>query len=458
MNISNKSIHSDQARKFRVITSKHLGQLDHLSFLSTETRQQLKAVASVFPFRVNEYVVNHLIDWSKVPDDPMFQLTFPQPGMLTDDDMAHMLDLIRRDEPEETITRAAQRIQMRLNPHPAGQMALNVPRVNGKVVRGVQHKYRETVLFFPSQGQTCHSYCTYCFRWAQFISNDELKFAAQEVEPLLAYLKEHPGISDVLFTGGDPMVMKTPVLRRYIEPLLAADLPHVSTIRIGTKAPVYWPYRFTDGNDADELLRLFEEIVARGKHLAVLVHFSHYREVEAPEVQTALARIRATGAVIRCQAPLIRHVNDTPEVWTRMWHSQVKQGAIPYYMFVERDTGPNEYFKVPLHRALDIFQAARKQLSGLSRTVRGPVMSCTPGKVLVNGTVDLGGRLAFVLKFLQARDPAHIDEIFFAKYDEQAAWFDELEQISLATPAALHSTRPPRSHSSVAAAYARRGR
>jgi L-lysine 2,3-aminomutase len=64
---------------------------------------------------------------------------------------------------------------MRLNPHPAGQLLLNAPRLHGRPLPGLQHKYQETVLFFPRQGQTCHAYCTYCFRWAQFVNEPELK-------------------------------------------------------------------------------------------------------------------------------------------------------------------------------------------------------------------------------------------------------------------------------------------
>lgn len=416
-----------KAQAFRAYGHKDIDNIPQLRALPPGDRLAIKAVSAVLPFRVNTYVLDHLIDWDNIPEDPMFQLTFPQPDMLDPGDLARMVDLFRRDEPAEVIQAEARRVQMRLNPHPAGQMELNVPVAGGKALRGMQHKYRETVLFFPSQGQTCHSYCTYCFRWAQFVGIDDLKFAAREADDLVGYLRKHPEVTDVLFTGGDPMIMKTRVLRRYIEPLLEADLPSLTSIRIGTKAPAYWPYRFTTDADADELLRLFEDVSARGKHLGVMAHFSHYRELEAPEVTAALARIRSTGAVIRCQAPLIRHVNDDAAVWSRMWHTQVKLGAIPYYMFIERDTGPNGYFKVPLYRALRIFQDAYKGLSGLGRTVRGPVMSCTPGKVLVNGVMEVAGQLVFVLKFLQARNPEWVDKLFLVEHDERAAWLNELK-------------------------------
>lgn len=100
---------------------------------------------------------------------------------------------------------------------------------------GVQHKYAETCLVFPSVGQTCHAFCTYCFRWAQFVGWRDLKFATDRDMTFLRYLREHHEASDVLLTGGDPLVMPTTVLARYIEPLLAPGFEHIRTIRLGTK-------------------------------------------------------------------------------------------------------------------------------------------------------------------------------------------------------------------------------
>ena len=153
---------------------------------------------------------------------------------------------------------------MALNPHPAGQMTHNVPLHNEEPLPGVQHKYLETVLFFPSNGQTCHAYCTFCFRWAQFVGIEELKFANNDVELLVSYLKKHRRVTDVLITGGDPMIMGTKTLRRYLEALLTPELEHIQSIRIGTKAVGYWPQRFVTDTDADDLMRLFEKVVNSG--------------------------------------------------------------------------------------------------------------------------------------------------------------------------------------------------
>ena len=101
-------------------------------------------------------------------------------------------------------------------------------------------------------------------------------------------------------------------------------------------------------------------------------------------------------------------------------------GMIPYYMFVERDTGPQDYFAVPLARAYEIYRDAYSAVSGLCRTVRGPSMSATPGKVCVDGIAEVGGQRVFVLHFIQARDPAIVGRPFFAHYDPHAAWLTDL--------------------------------
>ena len=117
-------------------------------------KEEIQAVSAVLPFRVNSYVLDELIDWDAVPDDPMFQLTFPQGEMLAQGDLDRMLDLVRSDAPADQVKLTAQAIQRKLNPHPSGQVELNVPSYGGEPLRGLQHKYPETVLFFPAQGQT----------------------------------------------------------------------------------------------------------------------------------------------------------------------------------------------------------------------------------------------------------------------------------------------------------------
>ena len=417
-------VHS--APRFQMYTERHLDQIPQLARLSAQQRFDMRVVANVLPFRVNQYVIEQLIDWDRVPDDPMFQLTFPQPGMLAPEEFSGMADVLRRGADRAAVRAVADEIRIGLNPHPAGQQQMNVPELGGKALPGMQHKYRETVLFFPSQGQTCHAYCTFCFRWARFVGNQELRFASNDAELIHHYLAAHAQVSDLLMTGGDPMVMKTHHMADYLLPLLHPQFDHIQAIRIGTKSLTYWPYRFTSDTDADDMLRLFERLVVGGKHVALMAHYNHWRELETPQARQAIRRIRETRVMIWGQGPLLAHINDDPAVWTRLWRTQVHLGIIPYYMFVERDTGARRYFEVPLVKAWQIYREAMSQVSGLARTVRGPSMSAGPGKVEIQGVTQIGGEQVFVLRFIQGRNADWVERPFFARFDPKATWLDEL--------------------------------
>lgn len=249
----------------------------------------------------------------------------------------------------------------------------------------------------------------------------------KETTPLLKQLRLHKNVTDILFTGGAPMTMSASILATYIRPLLDPEFEHIRTIRIGTKVLTYWPYRFLTDSDKDEILNLFEEIVATGKNLSIQAHFNHPIELSTLAVKNAIQSIRNTGAQIRTQSPILKHINDTPETWATLWRKQVDLNCIPYYCFVARDTGAKHFFKVPLERCWSIFRKAYRSVSGIYRTVRGPSMSDTPGKVQLIGISKIKGEKVFVLRFLQGRNPQWVDIPFFAQYAPKATWFNQLK-------------------------------
>jgi KamA family protein len=435
--------------RYQAVGRHNVAKMPEWKRLEYDLRKPVEVVAQVLPFRTNRYLMENLIDWSKVPNDPIFQLVFPQRGMLAAEQYREVEAGLREGVSKDALDRVVQRIRLDLNPHPDGQLTHNVPTLDGRPLSGLQHKYRETVLFFPSHGQTCFAYCTYCFRWAQFVGMHGLQFASEGTADLVAYLKAHPEITDVLITGGDPMIMRTSLLRKYIEPLLVPELDHVQNIRIGTKSVASWPHRFVSDEDADDCLRLFEEVVAANRNLAIMGHYSHPVELEPEVAQLAIRRIRGTGAQIRMQAPLIKHVNDSPEIWSSLWRTGVRLGLIPYYMFVERDTGARNYFEVPLVRALEICREAYSSVSGLARSLQGPSMSAFPGKVQILGVMTLRSMMdgtvidalsgsdgmvstidpdepVLLCDFIQARDSSLVRKPFFAAFDPGATWFDQL--------------------------------
>ena len=119
------------------------------------------AASSVLPMRANNYVVDQLIDWTNVPNDPIFQLTFPQPGMLHPEDLKMYTDAYEKGVSRPKLRDIAELIRNKMNPHPAGQKQLNVPfdesvselNINSMYapdneedageLQGMQHKYRE---------------------------------------------------------------------------------------------------------------------------------------------------------------------------------------------------------------------------------------------------------------------------------------------------------------------------
>lgn len=410
-------------RSYGIKSFKKIPQIE--KNLSKDEIEDIEIVAKVFPFKVDNYVIEKLIDWKNYKDDPIFRLTFPHRDMLLPQHFKMVKEALHGGD-KKNIAKIVNEIRLSLNPHPAGQL-FNVPQIDGKKLEGSQHKYQETILFFPKQGQTCHAYCSFCFRWPQFIGMEDLKFASREVELLIEYIKSNPKITDLIFTGGDPLIMSTKLLRGYVEPIIKAKIPHLKNIRFGTKTLAFWPYRFTKDKDSQDLLKLFRKIKEAGLHVAFMAHFNHYKELETKEVEEAVEKILQTGAVIRTQAPVLRHINDDAKTWEKMWKKQVQMGMIPYYMFIARDTGAQHYFGVPLYMAWKIFKEAYSKVSGIARTVRGPSMSASAGKICVEGVAKIDSKKVFVLSMIQAKNPKLVKIPFFAQFDENALWIDDLK-------------------------------
>ncbi len=419
-----KIIKNIKTRIYKSYGLHNFNTIPQINNLSEEEQFNIKVVGHILPFKVNNYIIEKLINWDNIPNDPIFHLTFPQKEMLNPHHFYRIANLLKDGASKEIIKNTVNEIRYQLNPQPADQLK-NVPMLRGKRLMGMQHKYRETLLFFPSSGQTCHAYCTFCFRWPQFTGMSDIKFAMKESELLVEYLKQHNEVTDVLFTGGDPMIMKASKLATYIKPILD-KVSSVKNIRIGSKVLAYWPYRFLSDSDSDEIFDLFKYVKRRGKHLTLMAHFSHPNELRTDAVVEAIEKIRSTGVNIRTQSPIMRNINDSSLIWSKMWEEQVNLGLIPYYMFIARNTGAQHYFSIPLVEAWRIFREAYKRVSGICRTVRGPCMSTKYGKIQILGEVDVLGDRVIGMRFIQGRNPDWVDRLFFAQLNEDAVWLDDL--------------------------------
>ena len=138
--------------QFKPYTRQTIRQVPEWQKLTADQKEAIDIVARVLPFRVNAHVLSNLINWDDVPDDPIYRLTFPQREMLTEIEYSQLRDLISTNGEQERINQLVHSIRLRMNPHPAGQLTHNIPRLDGVPLEGMQHKYRETVLFFRALG------------------------------------------------------------------------------------------------------------------------------------------------------------------------------------------------------------------------------------------------------------------------------------------------------------------
>ena len=108
--------------KYQAYTNNNFEKIPQLQQLDKQIKQDIEIVGHVLPFKVNNFVIDHLINWDDVPNDPLFKMTFPHKEMLTSDHYEEIAELINIGAGVSTINQAADRIRLSLNPHPAGQM------------------------------------------------------------------------------------------------------------------------------------------------------------------------------------------------------------------------------------------------------------------------------------------------------------------------------------------------
>jgi len=365
-----------QSGRRRVRYVRHVDQLENIP---ESERAKLEKVAQQFVFRANDYYLG-LIDWSD-PADPIKQLIIPR--------LEELNDWGKLDASNEAAV---------------------------TVARGVQHKYPHTVLLLCNE--VCGSYCRYCFRKRLFMDdNDE---ASLDVSEGIRYVRDNPQITNVLLTGGDPLLMSTRRLGEILGELRA--IPHVRIIRIGSKMPAFDPWRMLGDEELQRTLAKYSEPQRR---IYLMAHFDHPRELTEAAIEGIDAFIRA-GVICVNQCPLIHGINDDPDVLAEMYQQLSWIGCPPYYLFQGRPTAGNEPYEVPLVRGWHIFREALRRGSGLARRARY-VMSHETGK----SEILAGDQEHIYLRDHRAKDDAKRGIVMTYRRDDEAYWLDQLEPVTI---------------------------
>jgi len=356
-----------------------------LEQLSRQQQAALKKVTDTFEFRCNDYYLS-LINWDD-PDDPIRNIVIPH---------ARELDEWGRLDPSD-------------------EKAYTI-------MPGLEHKYHSVVLFLVTN--KCDGICRYCFRKRIFIKQE--KEYLQDWDAAYRYVSEHPEVTNVLLTGGDALMLSTSKLEEIFARL--REIEHVQIIRVGTRIPAYNPYRLVDD---PALLEAITKYSTDKKRIYVITHFVHPRELTDIAV-SGVNLLQKAGAILANQTPLIRGVNDKPEVLAELLDKLSFIGDVPYYIFQCRPAVGNKAYTVPIEEGYEIVEQAKSHVSGLAKRARY-AMSHSSGKMeIVGKTKDF-----ICFKYHRVAKDADSGRFMVFKSNPNACWLDDYDELFQDFPVSL---------------------
>jgi len=214
---------------------------------------------------------------------------------------------------------------------------------------GVLHKYHGRALLVATAA--CPIHCRYCFRREFDYRADRLDRA--RLAEAAAYLRQAADVTEVILSGGDPLMLGNDRLARIGDAL--ADNPRLRRLRIHSRVPVTLPARIDAG--------LLAWLRSLPWQVVLVIHANHGREFD-DEVAGGLARLREAGASVFNQAVLLAGVNDREDALADLMETGFAHGAIPYYLHLLDRVRGSAGFEVSESRARDLHLALRRCLPG----------------------------------------------------------------------------------------------
>lgn len=352
-----------------------LDQLKAFTAVPPKEERRLAQIVARHPMKLTRYYAE-LIDWDD-PDDPLKRMAVPN------------LDELNAEGSYDTGGERA---------------ATKMP--------GLQHKYAATALILCTN--RCALYCRYCFRKRLVgLSTGEIMARFSDA---VAYIQDHEEINNVLISGGDSLILPTRMIDAFLKKL--SKVGHLRFIRFGSRVPVTFPMRILSDPG---LLRVFRKYSRKDRRVYVTTHFNHPREITKQAVD-AVSRLMASGVVVNNQTVLLRGVNDEPDTMAELQNTLAGIAVNPYYVFQCRPVKRVRHgFQVPLVRAYEIVEQAKRKLNGLSKRFRF-VMSHRLGKIEILGLT--GDEMLF--KYHEALHSKDQGRVFTRRIDPEAGWLDDM--------------------------------
>jgi lysine 2,3-aminomutase len=350
-----------------------VNQLKRYVDLSPDEAKMMEKIIQVHPMRISPYYMS-LIDWND-PADPIRKMAVP----------------------------SVEELSLQGSYDTSGE-------TENTIVPGLQHKYSETALILATN--QCAMYCRHCFRKRLVgLPNEEI---LKRFEDAAAYVAKHEEINNVLISGGDPLVLESEIIKRFLE--LLDKINHISFIRIGSRVPVTLPSRLSD----PKLLAILKKYSRSDKKLYVVTHFNHPREI-TPQSICAVSNLLKAGVLVSNQTVLLRGVNDNPGTLATLMNRLVGVGVVPYYVFQCRPVKRvKHHFQVPICEGSRIVEKAKAGCNGLSKRFKY-IMSHVTGKLEILGIMH--GEIYF--KYHEAKDRENLGVMFKRQVDEEAGWLDD---------------------------------
>lgn len=281
----------------------------------------VEQTSKVFQFQVTPYYLS-LLDLQN-PQDPLAKICLPS------------LAELRWHEGELA--------------DPIGDRVVDQER-NHKPAPCIVHRYPDRCLLFLTP--LCSSYCRYCFR-REMVAKPENTFLSNEIEESLVYIEQTSHLREVIFSGGDPLLLSDEKLKKVLQRL--SRVPHLRVLRFHTRFPIFNPFRVTD-----ELVEIFRGL---NKPVIFMVHTMHPREITT-ELKQAFQKLREAGVMLLNQSVLVKGCNDDVETLKELSYSLCEQGVVNQYLHVMDLARGTSHFRVPLQKAQQLMRQLRGRLSG----------------------------------------------------------------------------------------------
>jgi lysine 2,3-aminomutase len=223
------------------------------------------------------------------------------------------------------------------------------------VAEGLTHRYPTKVL--AELLSTCPQYCGHCTRM-DLVGNstptvDKLRLSMKPVDrydAMIAYLRQHPGVRDVVVSGGDVANVPWRNLEAFLMRLL--DIETIRDIRLATKALMGLPQHWLQPDVVEGLERVARTAARRGINLAIHTHVNHVNSLTPLVARAAHTALQVGVRDVRNQGVLLRGVNATAaDLLDLCFALQGEAGILPYYFYL-CDMIPNaEHWRVAVWQA-----------------------------------------------------------------------------------------------------------